>query len=261
MRKLSFYILGIILLFVVIIVVSPFFIGNSLQSGIQTKLNKFEQKHPGVQISVADYNRHWFSSDATLAVSYQLPSIITGFTRTQPIKLTVNMHIEHGPIIAYTIDGKKHHELAKAALLISGPPDSMEGQITTIINWNKSTRTLFDVKRLAFKDAKMNFLLQGLTGYVTHDTMPSTINYAITIQKLVNTSNLLKNVSDTMSMSDGAGSGTLTKEDGIWVGKITASRQSMSMMRNKKSVFSFKQFKQTLDSTVTNERADYKFTL
>lgn len=135
MRKLSFYILGIILLFVIIFAATPYFVGNSLK---HAQLNKLlsEQK----SIKVTDYKQHWFSSEADVLLS---PSALTNLDIPSPLALNLHLHIEHGPLVSYTLNGEKHRKLAKAVIFVTAAPDVMKGQVIILLDWDGTTSTKY----------------------------------------------------------------------------------------------------------------------
>ncbi len=67
MRKLSYFILGIIILFVLIFTVTPLFIGSQVKTYLNAQTTALNKKH-AASISLSGYQRHWCSSDATLTV-------------------------------------------------------------------------------------------------------------------------------------------------------------------------------------------------
>lgn len=256
MRKFSYFILGIILLFVAIFVITPYFIGAQLQKHVNQHIVKLEHQHPAISITVDHYNRHWFSSDINFTVNYRVPFIFSGLRPGNPISLKFNAHIEHGPIISYTVDGKKIHQLGNSAIFLTNP--KMQGEIISIINWRHHIHTVFEVEHFTHQSNTTSITIKNLNGYLDFNHMTQHIDYDIKIGHFKNIASLLPNVHDAISTANSELKGSATKHDGLWVGKTTFKRENTRLARNNTLAVDVKDLTGTINSHIDDDRVGYQ---
>lgn len=259
MRKLSYFILGIIILFVLIFAITPLFIGSQVKNYLNTQAAALQKKHPGTQIDITQYQRHWFSSDATFTLHYKLPFLLSGGCQSTPITITLNAHIKHGPLITYSMDGKKYHQLAKSALILTNP--NMDGQVIALSDWHHGVKTIFDVESFADKTATISFLIKELTGYIDYNHASKKLNYAINLAEFQHSKQLASGHTDMMQSTHNTFKGTMNNVQGLWIGTLHSSRDHLSITRNKTAMLTLKNVQTTLQSKSKNKRANYNMSM
>jgi uncharacterized protein YdgA (DUF945 family) len=256
MRKLSYFILGLILLFVIIFAVTPVLIGSTVHSYVDNTAQNIQQKHPDSSIKITKYDRHWFSSDASFKVTYRLPFILSGMSRGKPVTLAFNAHIKHGPLISYTSDGKRFHELAKSATVLTSP--DMQGTITIVTSWRHDIKVLFDVENFNSNMNQVQLTAKNIEGYVNYLSSSKSINYDLSIGSLSKTFEPLPNVKDKSVSINSKLKGSLTKDENFWAGNLTASRDDVTVTRNGTPMMEIKNIVTAYSSQVTDGRANLR---
>lgn len=253
MRKLAYFILGLILLFVIIFAFSPWLIGNRVQSYVAQTSQTIQQKYPGTSVEVVNYNKHWFSSDATFKVTYRVPLLFSSLGRSNPITLTFNAHITHGPIVGYTRNGSRHHTLAKSAIVLTSP--NMQGNITVVANWNNSVNTIFDVERFKSDLNQSSLTLQNLMGHLDYAHGSQDLHYDVTIGQFIHTITSAQG-KDSVNTTNSKLKGTLSRQDDFWAGTLRISRDSVNVTRNNTLMLGVKNITADYSSKVHEGRAD-----
>lgn len=260
MRKLSYFVIGILILIVAIFVVTPYFIGNTTQEHLSQELATLHQQHPNITAKISNYRRRWFSSDVTATVDYQASALFPGdMTISKPMKFQLNARIDHGPIISYTLDGKKIHRLGKAAIVFTSP--QMQGDIVAVADWNGSVELYFNVEKFNYQTAESSISAQNVKGYLQHNLNHKLLNYNITIGRYKIFNALSQNMHDTFDAANTHLQGQLTKQEGLWIGQVQIQRESSVMMRNNKLATAVKNLNFDFDSELKNNKANFTMKL
>ncbi|HSW68953.1 MAG TPA: DUF945 family protein [Gammaproteobacteria bacterium] len=136
MRKI---ILGIFVLIIVSLIAGPFAAGLWVQKNYNNLIS-FYFSEKNIHVNIIDYRRGWFSSDVTANISFD-PEYLEKLFKTSTdfsafSKITINQHIQHGPVIYFPVKNIAHFfgiaaiqnkilvssKLAEF-LLLSGMPD------------------------------------------------------------------------------------------------------------------------------------------
>lgn len=87
------------LIFVVILVTAPLFIGMQAETKIRAMYATMAD-YPGYELTFTEYHKGWFSSEATVQISLTLPAEYGVALDT--LTMNVKQHIQHGPILWQT---------------------------------------------------------------------------------------------------------------------------------------------------------------
>lgn len=94
--------MAVLVIVLAVFIFSPWLIGVAVQQKYEKLLNQFSSE-ANVQLTVTDYQRGWFSSDATLNVDIADPQILqalsfNGNAVPSHLSFTLQQHIQHGPL-------------------------------------------------------------------------------------------------------------------------------------------------------------------
>lgn len=235
MRKLSIYILCLVVLLVLIFVVAPYYVGSTVHSQLNRHITKLEKTHPNLKIKILDYKKQWYQSDITLQITHPFaliePPVPSG--KETNFTTTVYAHIKHGPFVIYKgNDGKTHYRLAKAAITLTGDNKYVNGSITSIIHWNNTINASVDLKRLALQSPGHSLLVNNLTGTYEYSPSQKTLDYHLQASKLSKAFIANEADGETLHMKSDIENinkqVTLNKHDGIWYGSRTTHAAQMT---------------------------------
>lgn len=246
MRKLSFFILGIILLFVIIFAATPYFLGSQVDSA---KLSRIFGDTKNTRI--IDYKKHWFNSEANLLLN---SNALTDLHIPSTLALHFHMRIEHGPLVSYTLNGHKYRKLAKAVIFLTAAPTVMNGQIIIILDWNDTVIKHFAIDSLNSTFKNNSISIKDFNGTIKQESIKGipTYNTHIVIAQLSSSYESMPGVTNQYAISDLQSRGDHTQQAGLWIGNNTAAYTNLSLMRNNSPLLAFKNLLTSRDSTLTN---------
>lgn len=195
MRKLL-YIFVTIIVVVAMGLFLPYFMGVLAQKKCQELTSTFANL-ARVEITVIDYRRHWFDSDATFAVKLRKPAFTTGIDldkiddRMQ--QWTVTAHILHGPIVISPARIKLAQAVIEAAVILSKEQSALlqrEGttaplaKVSLGINLDGSSVLRVNGTPIIYKGEKVDFNLQGINIQVAFSTFLNRIKSTVELPGL-----------------------------------------------------------------------------
>lgn len=170
-------ILSVLVTLIVIAAISlllPYFMGILAQKKCQELAGTFANL-ARVEITVTDYQRHWFDSNATFTLKLRQPLVSNGMgldkANNELQQLTVNAHILHGPMVLSTSSIKLAQAVVEAevvltkeqnALLQRENPALPLANISLGINLDGSSSLRIKGASLAYKGEKASLNLQGM---------------------------------------------------------------------------------------------------
>ncbi len=246
MRKLSFFILGIILLFVTIFAATPYFAGSLVNS---EKLSRIFGDAKNVRI--IHYKRHWFNSEASLLLN---SNALVGLHIPNTLALHLHMRIEHGPLVSYTLDGHKYRKLAKAVIFLTAKPAMMKGQIIILLDWDGSISKHFAIDSFNSKINHNSLLIRDVNGTIKEEVVNGTLtkNSKIAIAQLSSSYDSQAGVTNQYAISNFQSHGENSKQAGLWIGNNTNAYSNFILMRNNSPLLAFKNLQTNTDTTLAN---------
>ena len=158
MRKFIYTILVLVIIVVAAFLISPYFLGSRAEQQFQDEIALFN-KNPlyssYVTITPENYQRHWFSSDATVKITFHAPSSThDNFNES----FTYNTIIKHGPLYVVSHNGKTNMHFGAGAMIIKGDSADFNGIIAITAGWNNQLKVFADIPTLILKDSENNQL-------------------------------------------------------------------------------------------------------
>ncbi|MCD6056419.1 MAG: uncharacterized protein K0R12_1381, partial [Gammaproteobacteria bacterium] len=98
MHKFAWIGSSLILLFI-LMVLSPLCIGFYAKNKLTTAVGKLQARNPMLVVRITDYQRHWFTSTATIQLGLHPIKAAPATVSSTPLAVTVNTEIVHGPIL------------------------------------------------------------------------------------------------------------------------------------------------------------------
>lgn len=165
MRSFIKILIIILILFLAILGMTPYFLGGQLEHTFKQTVVETNKALPLGNITVTSYKRHWFGANATVNVS------IKG---TQPVEFSLPVDIKHGPIMMLPTG----LAFGLGAFMIDKQSPELKGNIGVQLN--------FTGKHQAFGHIKQaNISKNGLTFKLSHlDMQLSMTNQHLAIKNI-----------------------------------------------------------------------------
>lgn len=216
MRSFFTGLIIVVVLLAALIGISPYFIGQRVETNLKKELAAASQNSPYATLSVENYQRHWFTSTATIEVAIR-PSQAT----MKPFSFELPVNIKHGPIMVLP-QGLK---FGLGAFLINQQTQQFNGHIGAIMTFSGQSTPFGQVKTMNIHKDGGQLSLQNLI------LQPTSKKEVLNIEKLSiqtpaseKTKPILIRLNQIKLHLDGAMS-NIAKE---WLGKGDFTIQSMS---------------------------------
>ena len=170
-------ILSVLITLIVIVAIGlllPYFMGVLAQKKCQELAGTFANL-ARVEITVTDYKRHWFDSNATFMLKLRQPLVLNGMgldkANSELQQLTVNAHILHGPVVISPRSIKLAQAVVEAEVVLTREQNALLqrendalplANISLGINLDGSSSLRIKGAPLTFKVEKVGLNLQGL---------------------------------------------------------------------------------------------------
>lgn len=97
MKRFVKWLLGIIIVVIILaIVITPYFLGSTIESQLKEQIKKANQLHDSTHIKIKSYKRHWWTSDVTIQFKSHAQY---GKMADKIIKDKIHLTVHHGPIV------------------------------------------------------------------------------------------------------------------------------------------------------------------
>lgn len=230
MRNLVGTVLILVILVILGFLVAPYFMGGRAQQAFNQQIETYNKTSPlasVMTIAPESYQRHWFSSDATVKVTFHAPN---SFFKENS-SYTFNLKVKHGPVFTVNDDGNTRYHWGAGAILLKGDTTDFNGIILVSINWTKDPGLFADIRNLILNDQSHNtYTLKNLT-FNTKEGSGANTHYLLTIPTI------------TAQLKEGELTGTLAMNnlrlttDGhdnnhLWLGTINFSMDKLAFETN-----------------------------
>ena len=257
MRKLIYTILVLIIIVVAAFLVSPYFLGSRAQEQFHDEIALFNKTPPYssyITITPESYQRHWFSSDAQVKVTFHTPQ-----SSHQHINksFTYNAIIKHGPLFFISNDGKSSLHMGAGAILIKGDTADFNGIIAVSLSWGDHLNVYADIPTLTLKDSQgNNFTFHNLK-FTTKPGSNDQVVYKLLLPKFTAQVNTSKpagtvNINNTKLVVSGR------EDKGAWLGTGNFTIANLAANINEKGVeapiANMKNFSASIDNNLTSDK-------
>ena len=149
-----------LILILLAFLIVPFIIGYTIQKNINQALDTFnKQQSPYITLSLPQFHRHWFYSDAQIKLSTHFPPAISQLNNDY----TFDAIIKHGPLFVISQNGTRQLFFNKGALVIYGDSDNFQGVAANIFDWRNKFYSFAHVPLLKLINVNgINLTLQNL---------------------------------------------------------------------------------------------------
>lgn len=171
-KKMKKTILILLLIILVVIVGGPYVMGFVVEKTYKQLLAQ-APTNTRMHIKLINYQRGWFNSQATLAVTLKLPPILHNekvqSLAPTDIAFTVQENIEHGPILyGVNKNGKQSIQFGQAYMVATAEDTNINAYAHTFIEFNGRILNQIDLQQLNYHDEqqKVIYSLQNLKSNV-----------------------------------------------------------------------------------------------
>lgn len=181
MKRFWYTLLILVIIVIAAFLISPYFIGRSVQKAAKNNFSATQTSLPFLDLSIKNYQRHWFSSEGQLAISGpKLPAAMSLLYPTPPSKNTapiiVHFTVNHGPWVTATNKaGESKLHFAKGSILLSSDTPELQGTASTLFKIGGAEITHAHIQKLELNNA--NVTLHDLSMALTN--RPSTNQYTL----------------------------------------------------------------------------------
>lgn len=255
MRKATFFSAIILPLIIAIFLALPYFDGFLVRHKYQDMLLAITS--PQVEAKITNYKQGWFSSDINLLVTLHISNDKTNIIPNQPIHLTIQEHIIHGPIIFNTSGAGKFDLLIAQALinskLLQITPDvakiSQLSAVTTI-DLPGNFNTNIQIPSLNMSQANNQLRINNLNSHFAVSRNIRNIKGLITVDQLNltqgNQSQQIKNLVTKTDIHQNA--------QGMWLGNKALKVDSATMQLPGHQPFVFNNVNGSMNSNQSGSR-------
>lgn len=153
MRSFFTGLIIVVALLAALIGISPYFIGQRVETNLKNELATASQNSPYATLSVENYQRHWFTSTATVKVTIR-PSQ----TAMKPFSFELPVNIKHGPIMMLP-QGVK---FGLGAFLMNQQTQQFNGHIGAIMSFSGQSNPFGQIKTMNINKDGAQLSLQNL---------------------------------------------------------------------------------------------------
>jgi uncharacterized protein YdgA (DUF945 family) len=181
MRKTIYTFIILIVLVIAAFLVSPYFLGGSAQKNFHDQIVAFNKKSPlsaYITITPESYNRHWFSSNAQVKVTFHTPA---NMGKPESVSYTYNAVIKHGPIYTVANNGKTKVHWGAGAILLKGDSKDFDGIIIMSTKAGKDFNLFADIPNLVLSDGVGNTYTFHNLSFTTDEGANNNIKYSLSI--------------------------------------------------------------------------------
>lgn len=259
-RKIALALLGLIIIIVAVFIALPYFIGVAVEKNVKQSIQDLNAKNTNTKVTLTNYTRHWFNTDAETKLTLVLPNMITGLSQQYPLHVTVQEHVSHGPVVNYIENGKRQFKLAKTAIKLTGA-DGTQGSALILVDWHNNVDVTLNLKQFSDKNSAHTVELKNLIGHLTYNAGLQSIKYHYTLGELNQKNTLQSNTQNAILIKNHKATGSLKKDGDIWVGTKDSERGLISIKRDNKTMASVSNANTSINSEVVDNKLDWNITL
>lgn len=174
----------------------PYFMGVLAQKKCQELAGTFANL-ARVEITITDYQRHWFDSNATFTLKLRQPLVSNGIgldkANNELQQWTVNAHILHGPVVISPRSVKLAQAIVEAEVVLTKEQNALLqrentsltlANISLEINLDGSSSLRIKGAPLTYKGEKVSLNLQGMNIQVAFSAFLNKIKSTIDLPSL-----------------------------------------------------------------------------
>ena len=252
------WLLLVLVIILAVVVFTPYGFGFMIEKNYKNILTQIP--HSKVQIKIVDYQRGWFSSNAKLKISFNMPKLLEQKAKVKPLTFFVNETINHGPlIIATNPDGDKRLVIGQAFILGLVKQPNVNGYAITLIHLHGSVDNHLLLYNVNFGSQQQGFVyaIHDLNAHTNISSNLKTVEGNVKIAAIDFLTKSLVQHSDNINVDF-----HLKKSpSGMYLGKTNAQLQKQAGLVMQRLQFQLNNVRMSSDSNEVDGKINYALQL